>query len=132
MRTTWPRITKNMTKGSGTLLFIQMFSTLSFSVLYATLVLYATKRLHLPDVTANSLMATFVAFNFALHLLGGYTGGRLLSYRSLFAFGMLLQITGCVVISSPTIGSLYWGMAAFLAGSGFNVTCINCIFTQFY
>ncbi len=121
-----------MPKGAGALFFIQMFSTLAFSVLYSTLVLYTTNGLKLSDTVATSITASFVAFNYALHLLGGYIGGRFLSYRSLFCMGMLLQMTGCILISFPTETSLYWGLAAFLTGAGLNVTCINCLLTQLF
>src|SRR5438093_12426414 len=84
-----------MPTGAGALFFIQMFSTLAFSVLYSTLVLYTTNGLKLSDSVATGITASFVAFNYALHLLGGYIGGRFLSYRSLFCIGMVLQMTGC-------------------------------------
>lgn len=121
-----------MPKGAGALFFIQMFSTLAFSVLYSTLVLYTTNGLKLSDSVATSITASFVAFNYALHLLGGYIGGRHLSYRSLFCIGMLLQMVGCIFISMLSEVSLYWGLAAFLTGAGLNVTCINCLLTQLF
>jgi POT family proton-dependent oligopeptide transporter len=121
-----------MPKGAGALFFIQMFSTLAFSVLYSTLVLYTTNGLKLSDSVATSITASFVAFNYALHLLGGYIGGRFLSYRSLFCIGMLLQMFGCIFISMPTETALYWGLATFLTGAGLNVTCINCLLTQLF
>lgn len=71
-------------KGRRALLFMQMFSTLGFSVLYSTLVLYATQGLGLEDRYATAFTAGFIAFNYSLHVLGGYVGGRLLSYRGLF------------------------------------------------
>lgn len=121
-----------MPKGAGALFFIQMFSTLAFSVLYSTLVLYTTNKLKLSDQFADSITASFVAFNFALHLLGGYLGGRFLSNRSLFSIGMVTITLGCLLISIPTISFLYWGLALFLTGSGLNVTCINCMLTQLF
>jgi POT family proton-dependent oligopeptide transporter len=119
-------------RGSMTLFFIQIFSTLSFSVLYSTLILYATEKLHIPDHRATGITATFIAFNYALHLLGGFFGGRLLSYRALFAFGMLMQVLGCTLIAIPSANILYWGLAAFLSGAGLNITCINCMLTQLF
>src|SRR5690348_13909162 len=98
-----------MPKGAGALFFIQIFSTMAYSVLYSTLVLYATDKLKFSDSTATAITATFVAFNYALHLLGGYLGGRYLSYRSLFSIGMITIAVGCVLISIPTHTSLYWG-----------------------
>ena len=131
-RSLFQKYSSFMPKGAGALFFIQMFSTLAFSVLYSTLVLYTTNGLKLSDTVATSITASFVAFNYALHLLGGYIGGRFLSYRSLFCIGMLLQMVGCLFISIPTESSLYWGLAIFLTGSGLNVTCINCLLTQLF
>lgn len=120
----------SMPQGTVALFFIQVVSTLSFSVLYSTLVLYMKGRLNLPVSTANSIMGVFIAFNFALHLLGGYWGGRLLSNRCLFCIGMIAQIIGCVLLSVGDLSFLYYGLAAFLTGSGLNVTCLNCMLTQ--
>lgn len=121
-----------MPTGAGALFLIQIFSTLSFSVLYSTLILYATKGLHLNDTLATSITGSFIALNYFLHLLGGYIGGRYLSYRSLFGLGMMSQILGCLLISVPDPNFLLWGLAAFLGGSGLNVTCINCMVTQLF
>src|SRR6187399_3304213 len=121
-----------MPTGAGALFSIQIVSTLSYSVLYSTLILYATKGLHLSDKYATSLTGSFIALNYFLHLLGGYLGGRYFSYRSLFCIAMFLQVLGCSLISLPTESSLLWGLAAFLGGSGINVTCINCMVTQLF
>src|ERR1043165_1355863 len=117
-------------EGSAALFFVQTFSTLGFAVLYSTLVLYATKHLHFPQKEAATLMGVFGAFNYGLHLFGGYLGGRFLSNRNLFVGGMVLQVFGCAAISTGTVWGLYWGLALFLTGSGLNVTCINMMLTQ--
>lgn len=121
-----------MPTGAGALFLIQIFATLGFSVLYSTLILYATKALNMSDMLATSITGSFIALNYFLHLLGGYVGGRYLSYRSLFAVGMFLQIIGCVLIAVPQTTYLLWGLSAFLGGSGINVTCINCMVTQLF
>jgi len=121
-----------MPTGAGALFLIQIVATLSYSVLYSTLVLYATNGLHLSDTYATSLTGSFIALNYFLHLLGGYLGGRYFSYRSLFCISMFLQVLGCALISLPTESSLLWGLASFLGGSGLNVTCINCMVTQLF
>ncbi|PWY55272.1 MFS transporter [Legionella qingyii] len=121
---------KSMPQGIIPLFFIQIVSTLSFSVLYSTLVLYMKGKLGLQISTANSIMGVFIAFNYGLHLLGGFWGGRLLSNRALFCAGMVAQIIGCVLLSFGDISFLYYGLAAFLTGSGLNVTCVNCMLTQ--
>jgi len=116
--------------GAGVLFFIQIFATLGFAVLYSTLVLYATQHLHFPAKDATTIMGVFGAFNYGLHLFGGYLGGRFLSNRNLFAFGMVLQVLGCACIAGGTVALLYLGLALFLTGSGLNVTCINMMLTQ--
>src|SRR3954452_977714 len=117
-------------EGTAALFFIQIFSTLGFAVLYSTLVLYATKHLNLGVKTATTLMGVFGAFNYGLHLFGGYLGGRFLSNRNLFVGGMALQVFGCACIATGTLVLFYVGLALFLTGSGLNVTCINMMLTQ--
>jgi POT family proton-dependent oligopeptide transporter len=112
------------------LFFIQIFATLGFAVLYSSLVLYATKHLGFTTKEATAIMGVFGAFNYGLHLFGGYLGGRFLSNRNLFVGGMALQVAGCGCIAGGTIALLYWGLALFLTGSGLNVTCINMMLTQ--
>ena len=116
--------------GAGILFFIQIFATLGFAVLYSTLVLYATQHLHFPAKDATTMMGVFGAFNYGLHLFGGYLGGRFLSNRNLFVGGMILQVLGCACIAGGTVALLYLGLALFLTGSGLNVTCINMMLTQ--
>src|SRR4051794_15095055 len=117
-------------EGTAALFFIQIFATLGFAVLYSTLVLYATKHLHLGVKEATTLMGVFGAFNYGLHLFGGYLGGRFLSNRNLFVAGMVLQVIGCACIATGTLALFYVGLALFLTGSGLNVTCINMMLTQ--
>jgi POT family proton-dependent oligopeptide transporter len=116
--------------GSAVLFFIQTFATLGYAVLQSTLVLYATKHLHFSDQLATSLMGVFGAFNYGLHLFGGYLGGRFLSNRNLFVGGMILQVFGCACIAGGSAELMYWGLALFLTGSGLNVTCLNMMLTQ--
>ncbi|MEO8742516.1 MAG: hypothetical protein ABI365_04910, partial [Lysobacteraceae bacterium] len=115
---------KSIPEGSAALFFIQTVATLGFAVLYSTLVLYATKHLGFSAKQATAIMGVFGAFNYGLHLFGGYLGGRFLSNRNLFVGGMVLQVIGCGIIASGTVASLYWGLALFLTGSGLNVTCL--------
>ena len=117
-------------EGTAALFFIQIFSTLGFAVLYSTLVLYATKHLQLNVKAATTLMGVFGAFNYGLHLFGGYLGGRFLSNRNLFVGGMVLQVLGCGAIAGGSVALLYIGLGLFLTGSGLNVTCINMMLTQ--
>jgi POT family proton-dependent oligopeptide transporter len=117
-------------EGSGVLFFVQMVATLGFAVLYSTLVLYTTDHLHFSAKDATAVMGMFGAFNYGLHLFGGYLGGRFLSNRNLFVGGMVLQVIGCAWMTAGTAASMYGGLALFLTGSGLNVTCLNMMLTQ--
>lgn len=117
-------------QGSAALFFIQVFATLGFAVLYSTLVLYATQHLDFTAKDAAAIMGVFGAFNYGLHLFGGYLGGRFLSNRNLFVGGMALQVFGCAAIALGTEAAMYVGLALFLTGSGLNVTCLNMMLTQ--
>src|SRR5689334_25040794 len=89
-------------EGTAALFFVQIFATLGFAVLYSTLVLYSTKHLHMTAKEATALMGMFGAFNYGLHLFGGYLGGRFLSNRNLFVGGMFCQVVGCGLVSMGT------------------------------
>jgi len=118
--------------GIGALFSIQVFSALSFSVFYSTLILYATNGMHMSDSLAASLTGSFIALNYFLHLLGGYLGGRFFSHRSLFMLSMALLILGCVLFSIPDPAYFYWGLALFVTGNGLNAICTNCMVTQLF
>src|SRR5438046_9986396 len=127
---TFKRLFSAAPEGTAALFFIQISSTRGFAGLYSTLVLYATKHLHLGVKEATTLMGVFGAFNYGLHLFGGYLGGRFLSNRKLFVGGMALQVIGCACIATGTLALFYVGLAFFLTVSRLNATCIHLMLTQ--
>lgn len=122
----------SMPAGVVPLFFIQIVCTLSFSVLFSSLVLYMTNKLGFDKSFSSLIMGVFVAYNYGLHLLGGLLAGRFISNRVLFCLGMAAQLIGCVLLSITNETFLYYGLAVFLTGSGLNVTCLNCMLTQLF
>lgn len=122
----------NIKYGMRALFFTQIFSTLSYCILYSTLVLYGTDKLKLPPTVMTTLMGSYVAFNYGLHFLGGYMSGRFISNKSLFIIGVGCQVVACFVIAQTTFASLMLGLSLFLTGSGLNVTCMNNMVTQLF
>lgn len=110
---------------------IQIFSTCGFAVLLSTLNLYLQTRGML-IAHVNTLVASFFALNFLLHLVGGALGGRYFSYRGLFGISVLMQLAGVLLIASSSINVILVGMALFVAGSGLNVSCINLMLMQLF
>jgi POT family proton-dependent oligopeptide transporter len=119
-------------RGRWILFFLQMFSTLSYAVFYSTLIFYLTKFLKIEDKMASDITAQFIALGFFLQLLAGFVGGRLFTFRVLFVISMLLQMSGLLLVSIANTTLMYWALAIFLSGNGFNMTCINCMLTQLY
>lgn len=119
-------------KGQRALLFIQTFSMLGFSILYSTLILYLTQGLKLTSAYSVAMTGSFIALNFVLQVLGGFVGGRFLSYRGLFATSMLLQAVGALILAAGGMDTLVLGVSIFLAGCGLSLICINCLLTQLF
>jgi POT family proton-dependent oligopeptide transporter/mRNA interferase RelE/StbE len=72
----------------------------------------------------------FLAFNFALHLIAGYIGGRYVSNRALLLISTIFQIIGVHILSWTNSSSLIYGLSLFLIGCGINSTCLKCILIQ--
>ena len=120
-----------MPKGVMNINLIQIFSTCGFAVLLSTLNLYLQKR-GMVITHINTLVASFFALNFLLHLVGGSLGGRYFSYRGLFGISVIMQFVGLLMITSSNLNVILAGMAFFLTGSGLNVSCINLMLMQLF
>lgn len=119
-----------MPPGILNLHFINVLTTFGYAVIYSSLTIYLIKIFKISHNYANGIVGLFIAINFALHLLGGYIGGRLLSNRALFIVTMLFQMIGLYILSWSGLNFLFFGLSVFLVGCGINTTCYNCMFTQ--
>ncbi|WP_392538021.1 peptide MFS transporter [Legionella sp. 227] len=104
--------------------------TFSYAVLFSSLVLYLTRGLGYTKNEANSFIGMFLAFNFALHLVAGYLGGRIISNRILLIISTFFQVIGTYILSFSTSTGLMYGLSLFLIGCGINSTSLKCILTQ--
>ncbi len=122
----------NMPRGIPCIFLLQIFSTMSFAVMYATLVLYMKQKIGLTGKEADSITGVYFAYNFALHLFAGFIAGRFFTYRALIAVGVVFQLIAALFLSLQTLVTLYIGMAAMLVGTGTMVTCINMLVSQLF
>jgi hypothetical protein len=53
---------QKMPSGTVALIFVQLFSLISFATIYSTLVIYCSQGLHLDDHFTTSLIAMFFSF----------------------------------------------------------------------
>lgn len=108
------------------LFFIKIFTTFSFAVLSSSLVLYLTKVIGEPKLTATGVVGVFISLNFLLHFFGGYAGGKVITNRFLLVAGMIMELSGLLLLPHMT----YIGLGVFLTGSGLYATSINAIMIQ--
>ena len=104
--------------------FHQMRRLITFHSELVIAPLYLTNQLGFQPSLANGIVALFLALNFALHLLSGYIGNRLLSYRALLLLSFLFEID---IISS--ICSILSLEVDFHNNIGFNWYCPFVNFT---
>ena len=110
--------------------FLQIFSTVSYAVLYSTLTLYMKQQLGFSSAKADLIAGVFFACNFALHLLSGAMGGRLLSFRGCLTGSLIFQLFGGLFLSQHGLNNFYVGLTCLLVGSGTMLTSINMLVGQ--
>ncbi len=111
---------------------LQVFSTISFAVMYSTLTLYMKQQLGFSSHQANLIAGVFFACNFALHVLSGAIGGNLLSFRLALFCSIIFQSIGGLLLAHGGLGYFYLGLSTMLLGSGTMITSINMIVGQHY
>jgi POT family proton-dependent oligopeptide transporter len=117
--------------GIFSMLFIQMFSLVSFAMLFSLLTLYAVHVLHLSDQKAYDISATFNAQTFAMAVLGGYIGNRFLGYRIAFIFSGILAIIGLALLST-NLSAFYYGLAIYTMAQGIMVPAMFVLLGMLY
>jgi proton-dependent oligopeptide transporter, POT family len=122
----------HMPSGFWAVYALQIFATMSYAVLYATLVLYMKNKLGMSAQNADIITGVFLALNFTLHMFAGVIGGQLLSYRTILLISIPLQIIGNIILSQASAHSLYLGLALMLTGTGTMTTCINMLLSQLF
>ncbi len=121
---------KSKNIGVNLLHLINGLITFSFAVLFSSLLLYLTNALGFTKNEANAYVGMFLAFNFALHLVGGYIGGNYISNRLLLLVSCLFQAAGSYVLSWSSPHYLLYGLSLFIIGCGINSTSVKLILTQ--
>ncbi len=111
--------------GLGSLFFSLIFSSFSFASIQSLLVLYCTQIINLPDQSSYLLYAEYTSLAFAVPVLGGYIGNRLLGYPMAVLTGMILSCVGLYLLCFNQIVYLYLGLAVFIVG---NATAMANIF----
>jgi POT family proton-dependent oligopeptide transporter len=73
-----------------------------------------------------------MVLNYALHMLGGYLGGFLISYRALYLWSLIIQISSTIMLSANSPALLYLGLTLFAITSGVSTPCLHMMINQRY
>ncbi len=125
-------MSKRYPDGVFSMLFIQMFSLVSFAMLFSLLTLYAVHVLHFSDQKAYDVSAAFNAQAFATAVLGGYVGNRFLGYRLAFIFSGILAIVGFSLLLSKNLFAFYYGLAIYTLAQGIMVPAMFVLLGMLY
>ena len=115
-----------------TLSMIRLFSSIAFATLYSTLEIFLTAKAKFSLSTATDMVGTFLALNYVFSIIGGYMGGKLVSYRGLLFVSIILQTAGCAFFITQSQTSIDWLIATFLTGCLGTSVSINMLITKLY
>lgn len=113
-----------------TICFLQAFSTVTYAIIYSTLVLMLIHKHNLSSNIAYSILAIFFIYNFALHFMGSWLGTKVISCRSLFLICMVIQVIGGVFLVFDDYNVMLFGLLLFLISTGFNAPCLSIILKE--
>ncbi len=110
----------HMPKTFYAVLFIEFWERFAFYGLQAVAVLFFIQKFGLKEREATDLFSSFSALLYALLVLGGYLGDKILGLRRTYFLGIIFLMIGYGsfgVVSS--VHMLYWGMGMVLVGNIF-------------
>jgi POT family proton-dependent oligopeptide transporter len=110
----------HMPKTFYAVLFIEFWERFAFYGLQAVAVLFFIQKFGLKEKEATDLFSSFSALLYALLVIGGYLGDKVLGLRRTYLLGIIFLMIGYGsfgIVSSVHL--LYWGMGMVLVGNIF-------------
>lgn len=107
-----------MPKTFYAVLFIEFWERFAFYGLQSIGVIYFVKKFNLLESNAVILLSSFSALLYALLVVGGIIGDKLLGLSRTYFLGIVFLIAGYAMLSIvPSISGLYSGMGLVLVGN---------------
>lgn len=125
-----PHFLQTLPKPIQNLFKILLLSSILFSVIVFSIVLYLNQYAGLSAAQASDIETTFMACNFCLHFLGGVIVSRFVEKRYLCGISLLCQASGATMMMGTSLSLQLWGLSMILIGTGFGFITINCMLTQ--
>ena len=121
---THPPLVKNgfwhMPKTFYAVFFIEFWERFAFYGLQAVAVLFFIQRFGLKESEATNLFSSFSALLYALLIIGGYLGDKVLGLRRTYLLGIIFLMIGYGSFGVVhDVHLLYWGMGMVLVGNIF-------------
>lgn len=107
-------------------LLIEFWERFAFYGLQSVAVIYFIQKYNISESNASNLFASFSALMYAMLVVGGIIGDKLLGLRRTYLLGILLFIVGYGLLSHlETYNDLYMAMGIILIGNVFFKTNAN-------
>ncbi len=113
------------------LIFLRLLSALPFAVYYSSLQLYLL-NIHITKNIATPIVGSVLALSYGTALVGGYIGGKYISYRALFLFCLICAVLGCFAFTTYNLSYILWFSSLFLLSSAGLTISLNMMVTQGY
>lgn len=130
------------------ILSIELCERLAFYGLQSIAVIYFIQKLGISESSSSNLFASFSALAYAMLIIGGMLGDRVLGMRRTYLLGIIFLMSGYGIIGITTnISMIYLGMGSIVVGNvlfkpnsnnyvgncfGANDKRIDSAFTYFY
>ena len=110
----------HMPKTFYTILFIEFWERFAYYGLQTVAVLFFIQKFGLKEHEATNLFSSFAALLFALLIIGGYLGDKVLGFRRTYFLGIIFLMIGYGSFAFvQNIQLLYWSMGMVLVGNIF-------------
>jgi len=114
------------------LFFIEIWERFGYYGMASLMVLYMVQRLGLADARADIIWGAFSGLVYAIPMLGGYVGDRLLGARRTLVLGAVTLGLGYVALSVPLDATLFPAMGLIALGNGLFKVNPNNLVSRLY
>ena len=106
-------------KAFYTIFMLEIWERFGYQSLVAILVVYLqTDGIHLSESTAIATYAAFAALVYAFIVIGGYIGDSILGAKRTIVLGLIVMLSGYVLLALTTRETTVWGLACICVGTG--------------
>lgn len=111
-------IEANPKKAFVVLFLIEMWERFGYYGMQALMVLFLATQLGFPDQKALLIWGAFVAMIYAMTMVGGFVGDKVLGARRTMILGAIVLMIGYALLAVPSPATLYIAMGVVAIGNG--------------